>query len=88
MIGNTKKKGSKGPATVAGTGGFAATLKILEQADQDSSPGRCVGAKLSPLPDLRYGDIKQSGTGTSPASSSNFSKITNWDKNNSQLTTR
>ena len=73
MIGlNIKRKGSasKDPAVVAGTGGFAATLKILEQADKESSPRRCLGATSSPLPDFKYADIKRNSTTLSPESSS------------------
>lgn len=91
MIGsNTKRKlsSAKDPTIVAGTGGFAATLKILEQTDQESSPGRYVGAKLSPLPDFKYRDIKRNGTALSSESSSIGSKKTNWDNANPQLSTR
>ena len=52
---------------VAGTGGFAATLKILEEADKKSSHIRSTGA----LSDFKYGDIKiNGGLALSPDSSS------------------
>ena len=73
MLGiNIKRKVfvSKDPTLVAGTGGFAATLKILEQADKESSPRRGVGATLSPLPDFKYADIKRNSATVSPENSS------------------
>ena len=79
---------SKDPSTVAGTGGFAATLKILEETDKESSPRRCIGAALSPLPDFKYADLKINSTTFSSESSSIGSKKTTWEKSAPQLTNR
>ena len=82
MIGiNTKRKESvaNDPATVAGTGGFAATLKILEETE--SSRQRCLEASLRPIPDFKYAEIKKIGTTSlSPDSSSIITKRTPWEK--------
>ena len=48
---------AKDHTLVAGTGGFAATLKILEEADQKSCHIRSTGV----LPDFKYADIKING---------------------------
>ena len=71
MLGiNNKRKVSisKDPTLVAGTGGFAATLKFLEQTDKKSSPRRGLGASL--MPDFKYADIKRNGGGVSSENSS------------------
>ena len=70
----TKSSVSKDPTTVAGTGGFAATLKILEEAE--SSPRRCLEARLRPIPDFKYTEIKKNGTTSlSPDSNTSSRKI-------------
>ena len=90
MIGSNKRKRSnaKDPEIVAGTGGFAATLKILQQVDNNSSPVNSVGAKLSPMSSLRYANIKRSETTLSSDDSSYGSKTTNLERRNLNLPTR
>ena len=81
MLGLNRRKNSvpKDPTTVAGTGGFAATLKILEEAE--SSPRRCLEARLRPLPDFKYTEIKKNGSTTLSPENNNFnSKKMSWEQ--------
>lgn len=49
---------TKDPKTVIGTGGFAATLKILETSDRpQSSPGVYKGSAINSLPNFNHADI-------------------------------
>ena len=49
---------TKDPKTVIGTGGFAATLKILETSDRPhSSPGVYTGPAITALPNFSHADI-------------------------------
>ena len=77
---NNKRKSSvaKDPMTVAGTGGFAATLKILEEAE--SSPRRCLDARLRPIPDFKYAEIKKNGTTSISPESYGSTKKMSWEK--------
>ena len=49
---------TKDPKTVIGTGGFAATLKILETSDRPhSSPGVYKGPAIDSMPNISHASI-------------------------------
>ena len=62
---------SASPTIVAGTGGFAATLKLLETTDSGLSTMKPGSVKPDPWPSLEYMDIKDSGITLPSASNTN-----------------
>ena len=62
---------SASPMAVAGTGGFAATLKLLEKTDPGQSTMNSGSVKPAPWPSLEYMGTKNSGIAFSSASNSN-----------------